>query len=113
LSFPFTLPLPIIATPKQNLVCIPVLHFLVYIHCSKEFHHDNSWTYLTLTRLNPSITLLPSSFLTAFSAFHYIIFIHRGNVFKYYSLSFFSSPSSPLVFSNSPTNIYLYIHMYI
>jgi hypothetical protein len=61
------------------------------------------------------LTFSLHSVLTVISVFPCVLFLHRCDVLYYYSLSFFSSFSSSLVSSTSPTfgymfSIYLYVY---
>jgi hypothetical protein len=126
--FPFTLPL--VPTHGQDQFYLPALHFFKWLMIvqgvfTMVFHKCKHYTLIRLTPCiiySFSITLQPY-YSTTFSAFQYTIFIHRFDVFQYYSLSItlFSSPTSP---ESPPTDpllqscsiylsIYLQIHMYI
>jgi hypothetical protein len=65
------------------------------------YHVFHTWTYCTLVRLTPSITLFPYAitlphYSTVCSGFYNSIFINECNEFQYYLLSsiLFSSPTS-------------------
>jgi hypothetical protein len=100
----FTLSLPPVSTPKQDLFYIScALFFEVYIHCLKGFSVFHTWIYHTLIRSSPPIIfsfLFPlPCYSTAFIVFPYAILLHRHNVFRYHSRSFsfsFLPPTNPL-----------------
>jgi hypothetical protein len=111
----FTLLYPL-CSPSPLFWTGPVLHlchsffksvFIVQGDCSMIFHQ---WIFCTLIRITPSITFSPIPlcpyYSTAFSVFHYIIYIHRCSIFWYHSLSFILFPFSPPLNSFTITNIF-------
>jgi hypothetical protein len=72
---------------------------------------------LYFDQINPFIAFIFSlpHFSVAFSGFPYVTFLHRHNVFQYFSPPSFSFPLLPFIPSNSIIAImfYIYIHSYI
>jgi hypothetical protein len=86
--------------------------FSMYLSCEWIYCILVSWTtFITLSWSFP-----PNHYYsTAFSIYHYVIYLHRCNIFWYCLLSIilFSFPSSPEFHSSSEFSIYAYIYIYI
>jgi hypothetical protein len=87
--FPYALLLSLVPIPRKDLVYLSALHFFkVYIDSPWKLHFGVSGMYrLLFNQMNPPYYLLclfrPAPLLfTAYSALHYIIFIHRCHVFN-------------------------------